>query len=815
MGKLPSGGANSRPTQKYRAADENASRPGTYGGKLSSCVATETGLQEPSSGRTSVPRALVSGLHLLRRLSCLASRFRYFPAARLLYPPSRRVSLRASVVLARHGHSLATVRRLGVVHTKHPALTMAARLNSAQREAVETLSGPLLVLAGAGTGKTRVVTYRIARLIQHGTQAHRILAVTFTNKAANEMQQRCAALIRRRRGAPRPEISTFHSLCVRILRRNAKQAGLPEQFPIYDRADQESLARAALREINVPGEMLRPSDLLALISHWKSAAVRPGEALRRAASDREHLAASAYRRYQKALEAAGAVDFDDLLLRTWDLFECASEVRRTEAARFDHVLIDEYQDTNQTQYLLVKALAEEHRNLCVVGDDDQSIYGWRGADVTHILRFERDWPGAKVVRLEKNYRSAAPILELANQLISYNRHRHPKQLRAARSGGVKPRIVAFPDEQIEAEEIVGEIRRAIWDGASPRDFAILFRTNQQPRPFENELRRQQVPYVLVGGMSFYDRREIRDMLAYLRAIATPTDDAAIDRILNTPPRGIGDTTRKRLLEAAVARGVPLWDVISKGPLPSDLANTAATAVSEFRKLIERLAARFDRSGIATSIRYMIDAIGYAAELDRLYSDPNERLSRWAAVEELVNAAAQYESRAKRPTLVGLLDEIALGGQDDSRDKESQLQQNAVALMTLHSAKGLEFPYVYLVGLEEGLLPHTRSIEIDGSAIDEERRLCYVGITRAQDRLTVSRAKTRRKWGKIRETLASRFLFEMLGMSDRAGDIARQARRRLDTSTGRPLPDKKADRSKPVKSKPSKSSPRHRASRRSR
>jgi len=651
---------------------------------------------------------------------------------------------------------------------------MTERLNLAQRDAVETLSGPLLVLAGAGTGKTRVVTYRIAKLIRSGVAAERILAVTFTNKAAAEMRQRATGLLKRRRPT-RPEISTFHSLCVRVLRRNARRAGLPRQFPIYDRADQENLARAALREINVPGEMLRPGDLLGMISGWKSAAVRPSQAVREACSDREHLAASAYRRYQKALEAAGAVDFDDLLLRTLDLFERSATARREEAARFDHVLIDEYQDTNQTQYLLIKALAERHRNLCVVGDDDQSIYGWRGADVTHILRFERDWPGAKVVRLEENYRSLEPILTLANRLIACNKHRHAKVLRAARGVGPTPRLLTFPDEQTEAEQIVGEIRLAISSGVDPRDFAILFRTNQQPRPFENELRRQQVPYVLVGGLSFYDRREVRDMLAFLRTIAAPADDAAVSRILNTPPRGIGDTTKKRLIDAAVERGVSLWDVLQSRDLPAGIGDSAAAAVAGFCHAIENFQKRFARRTVTSSIRFLIEAIQYRRELERIYADPNERLARWAAVEELVNAAGNYEARSKEPTLTGLLDELSLGGRDDSRDKESKLKQKAVALMTLHSAKGLEFPQVYLVGLEEGLLPHAKSIEVDGSAIDEERRLCYVGLTRAQDRLTVSQATTRRKWGRARESIPSRFLFEMRGEAAQALGAARLAK----------------------------------------
>src|SRR5438105_4118069 len=395
-------------------------------------------------------------------------------------------------------------------------------LNPAQREAVSTLSGPLLVLAGAGTGKTRVVTYRIAELIRHGTPPGKILAVTFTKKAAGEMQERAARLLghkttRSRSPTARPHISTFHSLCLNILRRRIAHLGYPATFAICDRADQESLARSALRELKVPNESLRPGDLLAAISRWKSSSLRPAQAEAAAANDRQHLAAMGYRRYQRTLQARGGVDFDDLLLLTEELFTRHAGVRVEEAARFHHLLIDEYQDTNAPQYRIVKALARDHRNLCVVGDDDQSIYGWRGAEVSHILQFARDWPGAKVVRLEENYRSTGPILEMANQLIAFNRERHPKRLRSTRPGGLRPRILQFQTDVEEARGVAEEIRSLIFSipaapssrgaaspaarkGASPGDFVILFRTNEQTRPFETELRRIGLKYVVLGGM---------------------------------------------------------------------------------------------------------------------------------------------------------------------------------------------------------------------------------------------------------------------------------------------------------------------------
>ena len=643
---------------------------------------------------------------------------------------------------------------------------MSDGLNPAQRAAVTTLSGPLLVLAGAGTGKTRVVTYRIAQLIKLGTPAERILAVTFTNKAATEMQQRSAALLGRR-GKSRPEISTFHSLCVRILRRHATRLGYPAQFVIYDRGDQESAARTALREIKAPDTALRPADLIYFISRWKTGAVRPQSAAAAARSDKEHLAAVAYRRYQSALKLAGAVDFDDLLLLTEELFVKFADVRAAEAGRFSHLLIDEYQDTNALQYRIVRAMAAAHRNLCVVGDDDQSIYGWRGAEVSHILQFKRDWPDATVVRLEENYRSTEAILTLANRLIRHNRQRHDKVLRPARLGGEKPRILQCRDEEHEAQSVVQDIGARLAAGqCEPRDFAILFRTNEQPRPFEVELRKAKLPYVLIGGMSFYDRREVRDVLAYLKLLVAPTDEVALRRIINVPARGIGQRALGALVAAAVANARPTRHMLQQASRIPDLPSAAVASLESFERLIARYAARLPHERALGIVRDLIAEIGYRDEIARNYKDPQEQLARWAAVEDVVNALASYEARERKPTLAGFLDELAVGDRDYDQEKDQQLSRNAIALLTLHSAKGLEFPQVYLVGLEENLLPHRRSVETEGSAIDEERRLCYVGITRAQDRLTISLALSRMKWGKPRETKPSRFLFEITGQAEK-------------------------------------------------
>jgi len=646
-------------------------------------------------------------------------------------------------------------------------------LNPAQLKAVQTLSGPLLVLAGAGTGKTRVVTYRIANLIRHKTAPSRILAVTFTNRAAAEMQERIGGLLGRR-GKDKPLVSTFHAYCVQILRRQIQLLGFPPKFVIYDRGDQESVARSVLRELRVPGESLRPSDVLHQIGQWKTHAVSPREASAKAQTDQEHLAAMAFRRYQQTLKNRGAVDFDDLLLYTVELFRKSPAALEEEAGRFSHLLVDEYQDTNDSQYRIVKALASRHRNLCVVGDDDQSIYGWRGAEVQHILGFQRDWPDATVVRLEENYRSTAEILDMANRLIAFNKKRHPKVLRATRSGGQVPRIEQPKDETAEAKAVVADISRLTrshdWEH---RDFAILFRTNEQPRAFETELRKADVPYVLIGGQSFFDRKEVRDVLAYLRVVASPDDEISLLRIINTPPRGIGSKTVERLLAEAVRRGVPVWEMlqqVEQGKLA--VGDAARRGVAGLCSLVNHFRTQMKREDLVGSARQLLTEIDYEGELRRLYPQSNESEARWAAVEEVINALGAFQSQSQRPTLAGFLDEMTLGGDDFDNKREKQLKRNAVVLLTLHSAKGLEFPHVYMVGMEEGLLPHHRSEESE--TIDEERRLCYVGVTRAQERLTLSMALTRMKWGRPKETLPSRFLFELIGKADNPLILAAKA-----------------------------------------
>jgi len=639
-----------------------------------------------------------------------------------------------------------------------------ANLNPPQREAVTTLSGPLLVLAGAGTGKTRVITHRMVHLIRNGTPPGRILSVTFTNKAAREMLARTKVLLGGRLKA-KPVISTFHSLCVKILREEIGALGYPETFTIFDRSDQESAARSALREIRVGDQALKPGDLVSQISQWKSAGVPSDAAGEIAGNDREFLAAMAYRRYQNQLRAAGGVDFDDLLLLTRQLFQEHPDVLERQQGRFAHVQIDEYQDTNGIQFDLIEALVRPHHNLCVVGDDDQSIYGWRGAEVKHILGFHHTFPGARVIRLEDNYRCTDKIIALANRLVSHNRGRHKKTLVAHKSSPHPVRFNKYATEVDEAEQTVREIQYLIQEmKVPPGDFAILFRTNEQPRLFETELRRRQLPYMLLGTQSFFDRREIRDLLSYLKVLAQPSDEISLRRIINTPTRGIGTGTVEKLVARAVQAGSSLWDVLPAAATAEDIPHKAAGAIAEFRGLLENHRRQFSAAphGLAECVRKLIDDIDYEREVQRLYKEPAQQTLRLAMLEELVEAVDQYERQASQPSLQEFLEETALNGRDQETDKETQLEKDAIKLMTLHSAKGLEFPRVYLVGLEEGILPHKRSVEGTEAHIEEERRLAYVGITRACDHLTLSRAASRTKWGKPRPTLPSRFLYEMHG-----------------------------------------------------
>ncbi|HBN74505.1 MAG TPA: AAA family ATPase [Planctomycetaceae bacterium] len=651
---------------------------------------------------------------------------------------------------------------------------LTASLNPSQRDAATTVEGPLLVLAGAGTGKTRVITTRMALLINRGTAADRILSVTFTNKAAKEMAERIRELIGRRK--VKPLISTFHSLCVKILRDEIEVLGYRKNFTIIDRGDQESLAREVLRSIRVQESTLKPGDLLAILSRWKTNGVQPESAGDHALDDREFLASMAYRKYCDRLRARNSVDFDDLLLLTDQLFANHSDALKRQQDKFDYVQIDEYQDTNQLQFRLIQALVRPHSNLCVVGDDDQSIYAWRGAEVKHILSFQSHFPAAKIVRLEDNYRCTDEILNVANRLVSFNRERHHKVLRSTKKAVEPVRYEKFSDEVSEAERIGLEISYMIAKkNRQPSDFAILFRTNEQPRAFESELRRRQIPYVILGSQSFFDRKEIRDLMAYMRIIAQPRDESALLRIINTPARSIGTTTIEKIMRRSIIEGSPFFEATRNAIASGELSERAGQSVLRFEEQLKTWRGMFaiQNQSLGQSLRKLIESLKYKSEVERSYKEPAQVQTRLESIEQLADSVDDYTRRVANPRLQSFLDEIALNDRDEfGTDKKKELDQNAVKLLTIHSAKGLEFPRVYLVGMEEGLLPHKRSVEGTRQDIEEERRLAYVGVTRAQESLTLTFAETRRKWGKPRKTVPSRFLFEM--RSDKQNEEAVEA-----------------------------------------
>jgi len=633
-------------------------------------------------------------------------------------------------------------------------------LNDEQHRAVSTTEGPVLVLAGAGTGKTRVITYRIAHLLSKGVDPSNVLAMTFTNKAAREMRKRVGKLVSKPK-AKELTIGTFHAFCARILREHAPALGLPKTFSIADAADQLAAVKSVLRELRVPEASIRPQAVHAKIALAKNRLLRAGQYQDEAEDDTERLVGLAYQRYEEHLARSRALDFDDLLLKTVDLFSDHEEIRDAYRDRYRYVMVDEYQDTNGPQYEIVRGIADGHQNLCVVGDDDQSIYGWRGADVSKILGFDRDFKQALTVRLETNYRSTDQILSAANKVITHNTTRHEKSLRSAKGHGEPIRYQRLDGEEEEAVFVVREIMR---ERAETKirlgQFAILFRTANQPRTFEAALRREGVPYKLVGGRSFFDRKEVRDLLAYLKIIANPEDETSLLRIINVPPRGVGKKSVERVLAHATELGITANQAFREASEIEGVPPAAVESVGKLQKTLSGLSDRADGPGLVSAIRDLIVAVDYRAEVERCYDEPQTRLTRWAAVEEVVNFAENYARRKAKPTLMGFLEELSLSQEGDLKDRTDDQPSDAVWLMTLHSAKGLEFPYVFLVGLEEGLLPHARSVEED--TVEEERRLMYVGITRAMKRLTVSFTQSRSRYGRRVETVPSRFLYEMDG-----------------------------------------------------
>jgi len=635
-------------------------------------------------------------------------------------------------------------------------------LNPEQRTAVEHIDGPLLILAGAGSGKTRVITSRMAYLLAQGVPGEQLLAVTFTNKAAREMRERVAALVGKSAGGGMV-ISTFHSLGLLILREHIADLGYKGNFSIYGSADQGRLIRDLIRELAGPDEKYDADRVLSLISAGKNRLETPDNFRHNAADPYAAMAAAVYPRYQKRLKAFNAVDFDDILQLTERLLRENLAVRRACQERFRYLMVDEYQDTNLAQYRMLHWLAESHRNLCVVGDDDQSIYAWRGANPGNILDFERDYPGTKVVKLERNYRSTGNILAAANGLIQHNAKRKDKVLRATGDDGSPVTVVTCRDEEDEARHVVEQIRNAVYNKeARYNHFAVLYRTNVQSRAFEEQLRYEDIPYVLIGGQQFFDRKEVKDVLAYLRVLSNPYDEVNLLRILNYPRRSIGSTSADRLIRASADSKRPLWQVLDDANACDGLDERAREAIGRFVALLRRYRERFKvKSGLASVLRDMIKEVGFEAELMRSTDIPEQARRRVEYVEEVANALDGYEAREAQPTLRGFLEKVSL--LDDElpagNSKEKKLAKEAVVLMSLHSSKGLEFDHVFLVGVEEEYLPHLKSIS-EGIDVDEERRLCYVGITRARRTLTLTHSSERRKFGKMQPRFPSRFLEEL-------------------------------------------------------
>ncbi|GAC1669067.1 MAG: DNA helicase PcrA [Candidatus Acidiferrum sp.] len=631
-------------------------------------------------------------------------------------------------------------------------LNFLDELNPEQRQAAETTEGPVLILAGAGTGKTRAITFRMANLIASGVAADAILAVTFTNKAAQEMRERVVKLLSRAGvQAGWPWISTFHSLCARLLRQEASAAGLPRNFTVYDGDDQVAAVKQAMVGLRIEDDRLTPRNVLSSISSAKNHAKTP-EIMRSEAQDPDgRRVADIYAAYEKQLQRSNALDFDDLLLRSARLLRESAEVRERWRQRFQYIHVDEYQDTNQVQYELLRLLTGTQQNICVVGDEDQSIYRWRGADVSILLNFARELPGARVVKLQRNYRSTQNILDAAAGVVANNPERLGKSLRAEKDGGANLRYFEARDAQAEAEFVAGELEGLLSDDPA-QTCAVEYRTNFQSRAFEEAFRRRGLRYQLVGGFSFYERAEVKDALAYARLAMHPEDDVALARVLNVPPRGIGKTTLDSLRESARADGTSLWDSMTKIVSTAGTGRTVAP-LRAFQELIAKLQEGVAKRQPADFLRFLLEETGYMDALkDR---NAPEDVARIENLQELTRAAA--ESSDAGETFTDFLDAAALVSDADSFEGKP-----GVTLITLHSTKGLEFDHVILTGLEEGICPHSRSLN-EEKGIEEERRLCYVGMTRARTSLTLTRAVYRRVFGneqQMRASLPSRFLAEI-------------------------------------------------------
>jgi len=639
-------------------------------------------------------------------------------------------------------------------------------MNKAQRDAVCRTEGPVLILAGAGSGKTRVITHRIAYVLaQRLASPSQILAVTFTNKAAEEMRERVAGLVGAA-VAKRIMLTTFHSFCVRVLRSHIQALGYRKDFTISSEGDSRSLVRRVLGDLEGPKETFSPQILLSEISMLKNGDGKPQPDPKKdektSATEEKYKTwlPELYARYQSALRAANTVDFDDLLLLTLTLWREQPEICRKFQQHYRYIMVDEYQDTNRVQYELMRTLAEGHRNLCVVGDDDQSIYGWRGADVRNILDFERDFSDAAVITLDQNYRSTETVLKAANAVIANNSKRRPKKLWSDLGKGRVLEWIVTGDEDHEARTMVkwlDYVRSK--SGARYEDFAVLYRSNLQSRAMEVAFRRRGIPYVVVGGQEFFERAEVMDVVAYLKAVANPRDEASFLRVVNMPRRGVGDTALHQIHAMCAEQGVPLREAVKALLKQGAFSKQAAQGIGEFFDIIREFGVRFRERGarLSHTAAVLVERIGYKKEIARTSKAGAQFEMRWSNVQAVLGALKEYEQNARKPTLAGFLDENALNSGEDRRSKDER-RAAAVTLMTIHSAKGLEFPFVFIAGCEEGLLPHAKST--GDEAVEEERRLFYVAVTRAKRHVTFFEALSRERFGKEVMSKTSRFLGEV-------------------------------------------------------
>ena len=631
-------------------------------------------------------------------------------------------------------------------------MNVLAGLNPQQRSAVKALEGPVLIFAGAGSGKTRVLTHRIANLIQSGTAApQEILSVTFTNKAAGEMRERVIKML----GAERAYINmgTFHSICARILRRDAVLIGYERNFSIYDDDDGQKVVKKILKDLNIAPDIVKPNTAFYAIKQFKSKMVFPAEAADLALSAFDERIAQIYAIYQSELKNSSAMDFDDLLLKPLELFEKQPHILKKYQDQFKYIMVDEYQDTNQAQFQFVEALCREHRNLCVVGDDDQSIYGWRGADIGNILDFQQHFPGARIFKLEQNYRSTKTILGAASAVVSNNEHRAAKDLFTESRAGDPIRVLEGRNELDEGRLIVDEIESVCRQNDHGfQDIALLYRTNAQSRPLEDVLRRSGIPYQIIGGTKFYDRLEVKDILGYFRLIVNPLDNISFMRVINKPTRGIGMTSQEKLNAFATDQGINLLEAAARAQEIA-LPTRAHNRVIEFVQLLGKYLELMTELDLEVWARALVEELGFVKLYEHEATDESQ--TRIDNIYELLSAISEYAQRTETPTLIGYMEEVALLTDIDNFNRDQQ----QVTLMTLHSAKGLEFPVVFLTGMEDGLFPLQRSIE-EIEALEEERRLFYVGLTRAMERAYLSGAQMRQRYGETMYSRPSRFLDEI-------------------------------------------------------